>query len=142
MVAGDPPAEGASDAAFWGGFRDRWGLVRGTVRLASGETVDGCGVVYYALALPTDAIPDIGTCTDADGVYDYPLPAGTYTMAANGSVSRISAAGGTVFVPVIGKTTGVVVSPRQIVTADITVTERPDLIGKTGDVADLLDIRH
>jgi hypothetical protein len=35
-----------------------------------------------------------------------------------------------------------VVSPRQIVTADITVTERPDLIGKTGDVADLLDIRH
>jgi hypothetical protein len=142
MVAGDPPAEGASDAAFWGGFRDRWGLVRGTVRLASGEAVEGCGVVYYALTLPTDAIPDIGICTDADGVYDYPLPAGTYTMAANGSVSRISVAGGTVFVPVIGKATGVVVSPRQIVTADITVTERPDLIGKTGDVADLLDIRH
>jgi hypothetical protein len=142
MVAGDPPAEGASDPAFRGGFRDRWGLVRGTVRLASGETVDGCGVVYYALTPPTDRIPDIGICADADGGYRYRLPAGTYTMAANGSVSRIRAAGGTVSVPVIGKATGVVVSPQQIVTADITVAERPDLIGKTGDLADLLDIQR
>jgi hypothetical protein len=63
-------------------------------------------------------------------------------MAANGSVSRIRAAGGTVSVPVIGKATGVVVSPQQIVTADITVAERPDLIGKTGDLADLLDIQR
>jgi hypothetical protein len=142
MVAGDHLAEGTSDAAFWSGFRDGWGLLRGTVRLASGETVDGCGVVYYALTPATDAIPDIGICTDADGVYSYPLPAGTYTMAANGLVSRISGAGGTAGVPVIGKVAGVAVSPRQIVTADITVTERPDLIGKTGDLADLLDIQY
>jgi hypothetical protein len=62
-------------------------------------------------------------------------------MAANGDVSRVGAAGGTVDVPVIGKVTGVTVSPQQIVTADITVAERLDLIGKTGDVADLLHIR-
>jgi hypothetical protein len=30
----------------------------------------------------------------------------------------------------------------QIVTADITATERPDLIGTTGDVAELLEIRQ
>jgi hypothetical protein len=132
MVAGDHPEEAASDAAFWRGFRDGWGLVRGTVRLASGQTVNGCGVVYYALTPPTDAIHDILFCTDADGVYSYPLPAGTYTMAANGTAG----------VPVIGKVSGVTVSPRQIVTADITVMERPDLIDKTGDLAELLDIRY
>jgi hypothetical protein len=141
MVAGDHPPEGASDAAFWSRFRDGWGLVRGTVRLASGEPAGDCGVVYYAMTLPADAIPDIGICTSADGVYSYPLPAGTYTMAANGRVSRVGGAGGTVGVPVIGKVTGVTVSARQIVTADISVTERPDLVGKTGDVADLLGIR-
>jgi hypothetical protein len=140
MVVGDHPAEGASDAAFWSRFRGGWGLVRGTVRLASGEPAEDCGVIYYAMTLPADAIPDIGICTNADGVYSYPLPTGTYTMAANGRVPRASAAGGTVGVPVIGKVTGVTVYARQIVTADITVTERPDLIGKTADVADVLDI--
>ena len=139
-MAGDHPEEAASDAAFWRGLRDGWALVRGTVRLASGQTVNGCGVVYYAPTPPTDAIHDILFCTDADGVYSYPLPAGTYTMAANGTVSHIGTAEGTVAVPVLGKVTGVTVSPRQIVTADITVMERPDLIDKTGDVADLLDI--
>jgi hypothetical protein len=93
------------------------------------------------MTLPADRIPDIGILTSADGTYSYPLPAGPYTMAASGDVFRVGPAGGTVDVPVIGKVTGVTVSPRQIVTADITVTERPDLIGKTGDVADLLDIR-
>jgi hypothetical protein len=134
-------AEGAPDAAFWSRYRDGWGLVRGTVRLGSGEPVGGCGVIYYAMALPNDRIPDILILTSADGTYNYPLPAGPYTMAANGDVSRVDAAGGTVTVPVIGKVTGVIVSPHQIVTADITATERPDLIGTTGDVADLLDIR-
>ena len=113
----------------------------GTVRLASGEPVEGCGVVYYAMTPPTDRISDIGILTDADGVYDYPLPAGTYTMAANGDVSRVSAAAGTVAVPVIGKVTGVTVSARQIVIADITATQRPGLIGKTADLAELLGIR-
>ncbi|HUA30837.1 MAG TPA: carboxypeptidase-like regulatory domain-containing protein [Streptosporangiaceae bacterium] len=141
-MAGDHPEEAASDAAFWREFRDGWGLVRGTVRLASGQTVDGCGVIYYPLGPPSDAINDILFRTDADGVYSYPLPAGTYTMAANGSVSRIGTAGGTAAVPVLGKVTGVTVSPRQIVTADITVMERPDLIDKTGDLAELLDIRY
>jgi hypothetical protein len=139
MAEGGHPAEGPSDAAFWSRFRDGWGLVRGTVRLASGETVGGC-VVYYAMGPPTDRILDIGILTDADGVYSYPLPAGTYTMAANGDVSRVGAAGGTVAVPVIGKVTGVTVSARQIVTADITATERPDLIDKTADLAELLEI--
>ena len=141
MAEGGHPAEGPSEAAFWSRFRDGWGLVRGTVRLASGEPVEGCGVVYYAMTPPTDRISDIGILTNADGVYDYPLPAGTYTMAANGDVSRLSAAGGTVAVPVIGKVTGVTVSARQIVTADITATQRPDLIGKTADLAELLEIR-
>ena len=50
------------------------------------------------------------------------LPAGPYTMAANGDVSRVGEAGGTVAVPVIGKVTGVTVLARQIVTADITAT--------------------
>jgi hypothetical protein len=142
MVAGDHPEEAASEAASWRGFRDGWGLVRGTVRLASGQTVDGCAVIYYPMAPPSDAIHDICFRTDADGVYRYPLPAGTYTMAANGSVSRISTAGGTAAVPVLGKVTGVTVSPRQIVTADITAMERPDLIDKEGDLAELLDIRY
>jgi hypothetical protein len=133
--------EGAPDAAFWSRYKDGWGLVRGTVRLGSGEPVGHCGVLYYAMTLPADRIPDIGILTSADGTYSYPLPAGPYTMAASGDVFRVGAAGGTVDVPVIGKVTRVTVSPRQIVTADITVTERPDLIGKTGDVADLLDIR-
>jgi hypothetical protein len=141
MAADGHPAEGTSDAAFWGRFRDGWGLVRGTVRLASGEPAEDCGVVYYAMVLPTDRIPDIGICTNAEGVYSYPLPAGTYAMAANGQVSRASATGGTVGVPVIGKVTGVTVSARRIVTADITVTERRDLIGKNADLGELLDIR-
>jgi hypothetical protein len=134
-------AEGAPDAAFWSRYTDGWGLVRGTVRLGSGEPVGDCGVLYYAMTPPTDRIPEILVLTSADGTYDYPLPAGTYTMAANGGVSRVDAAGGIVSVPVIGKVTGVTVSSHQIVIAHITVTERPDLIGKTGDVADLLDIR-
>ena len=142
MVASGHSAEGPSEAAFWSRFRDGWGLVRGTVRLASGEPVEGCGVVYYAMGPPTDRIPDIGIRTDADGVYSYPLPAGTYTMAANGDVSRVGTAGGTVAVPVIGKVTGVTVSARQIVTADITATQRPDLIDKTADLAELLEIRR
>jgi hypothetical protein len=141
MAAGGHPADGASGAAFWSRFQDGWGLVRGTIRLASGEPVEGCCVVYYAMGPPTDRINDIGILTNADGVYSYPLPAGTYTMAANGDVSRAGAAGGTVAVPVIGKVTGVAVSARQIVTADITATERPDLIGKTADLAELLEIR-
>ena len=141
MAEGGHPAEGPSEAAFWSRFRDGWGLVRGTVRLASGEPVEGCGVVYYAMTPPADRISDIGILTDADGVYDYPLPAGTYTMAANGDVSRVSAAAGTVAVPVIGKVTGVTVSARQIVIADITATQRPGLIGKTADLAELLGIR-
>jgi len=141
MAASGHSAEGPPDAAFWSRFRDGWGLVRGTVRLASGEPVGGCCVVYYAMGPPTDRIPDIGILTDADGVYSYPLPAGTYTMAANGDVSRVGAAGGTVAVPVIGKVTGVTVSARQIVTADITATERPDLIDKTAGLAELLEIR-
>ncbi len=115
--------------------------MRGTVRLASGEPVGGCCVVYYAMGPHTDRIPDIGILTDADGVYSYPLPAGTYTMAANGDVSRVGTAGGTVAVPVFGKVTGVMVPARQIVTADITATERPDLIGKTAGLAELLEIR-
>ena len=135
------PQKAPSGAAFWSRFRDGWGLVRGTVRLTSGEPVEGCCVVYYAMGPPTDRIPDIGILTDADGVYSYPLPAGTYTMAANGDVSRVGAAGGTVAVPVIGKVTGVMVSARQIVTADITATERLDLIDKTADLAELLEIR-
>ena len=142
MVASGHSAEGASDAAFWSGFRDGWGLVRGTVRLTSGEPVEGCCVVYYAMGPPTDRIPDIGILAGADGVYSYPLPAGTYTMAANGDISRVGTAGGTVAVPVIGKVTGVTVSARQIVTADITATERPDLIDKTADLAELLEIRR
>jgi hypothetical protein len=142
MADSGHPAEDASDAAFWSRFRDGWGLVRGAVRLASGEPVEGCFVVYYAMGPPTDRIPDIGICTSADGAYSYPLPAGTYTMAANGDVPRASAAGGTVAVPVIGKVTGVTVSEREIVTADITATQRPDLIGKTADLAELLEIRH
>ena len=142
MVASGHSAEGPSEAAFWSRFRDGWGLVRGTVRLASGEPVEGCGVVYYAMGPPTDRIPDVGIRTDADGVYSYPLPAGTYTMAANGDVSRVGTAGGTVAVPVIGKVTGVTVSARQIVTADITATQRPDLIDKTADLAELLEIRR
>jgi hypothetical protein len=133
--------EGAPDAAFWSRYKDGWGLVRGTVRLESGEPVGHCGVLYYAMTLPADRIPDIGILTSDDGTYSYPLPAGSYTMAASGDVLRVGAAGGTVDVPVIGKVTGVTVSSRQIVTADITVTERPDLISKTGDLADLLDIR-
>ena len=142
MVASGHSAEGPSDAAFWSRFRAGWGLVRGTVRLTSGEPVEGCCVVYYAMGPPTDRIPDIGILTDADGVYSYPLPAGPYTMAANGDVSRVGEAGGTVAVPVIGKVTGVTVSARQIVTADITATERPDLIDKTADLAELLEIRR
>lgn len=143
MVASGHSAEGPSDAAFWSRFRAGWGLVRGTVRLTSGEPVEGCCVVYYAMGPPTDRIPDIGILTDADGVYSYKLPAGTYAMAANGDVSRAgAAAGGTVAVPVIGKVTAVTVSARQIVTADITATERPDLIDKTADLAELLDIRR
>jgi hypothetical protein len=63
------------------------------------------------------------------------------TGAANGNFSRVGAARGTVAVPVIGKVTGVTVSARQIVTADIAATERPDLIGKTADLAELLEIR-
>ncbi|MGA8455337.1 MAG: hypothetical protein WB800_08035 [Streptosporangiaceae bacterium] len=141
MAAGGHPADGASGAAFWSRFRDGWGLVRGTVRLTSGEPVEGCCVVYYAMGPPTDRIPDIGILTDVDGVYSYPLPAGTYTMAANGDVSRVGAAGGAVAVPVIGKVTGVMVSARQIVTAHITATERLDLIDKTADLAELLEIR-
>src|SRR5580704_2076789 len=141
MAEGDHPTEGPSDAAFWSRFRDGWGLVRGSVRLASGEPVEGCCVVYYAMGPPADRIPDIGILADADGVYSYPLPAGTYTMAANGDVSRVGTAGGTVAVPVIGKVTGVTVSARQIVTADITATQRPGLIGKTADLAELLEIR-
>jgi hypothetical protein len=141
MAASGHSAEGPSGAAFWGRFRDGWGLVSGTVRLTSGEPVEGCCVIYYAMGPPTDRIPDIGILTDADGVYSYPLPAGTYTMAANGDVSRVGAAGGTVAVPVIGKVTGVTVSARQIVTADITATERPDLIDKTAGLAELLEIR-
>jgi hypothetical protein len=63
-------------------------------------------------------------------------------MAASGQVSRVSAGEGeTSAVPVIGKVTGVTVSAGQIVTADITVTQRPDLIGKTADVAELLGTR-
>jgi hypothetical protein len=142
MAEGDHPTEGPSDAAFWSRFRDGWGLVRGSVRLASGEPVEGCCVVYYAMGPPTDRINDIGILTDADGVYSYPLPAGTYIMAANGNFSRVGAAGGTVAVPVIGKVTGVTVSARQIVTADITATKRPDLIGKTADLAERLGIRR
>ena len=115
--------------------------MRGTVRLASGEPVGGCCVVYYGMGPPTDRIPDIGILTDADGVYSYPLPTGTYTMAANGDFSRVGAAGGTAAVPVIGKVTGVTVAARQIATADITATERPDLIDKTADLAELLGIR-
>ncbi|MGC1284270.1 MAG: hypothetical protein WA895_15145 [Streptosporangiaceae bacterium] len=111
------------------------------MRLTSGEPVEGCCVVYYAMGPPTDRIPDIGILTDVDGVYSYPLPAGTYTMAANGDVSRVGAAGGAVAVPVIGKVTGVMVSARQIVTAHITATERLDLIDKTADLAELLEIR-
>lgn len=141
MAEGGHPAEGASDAAFWSGFRDGWGLVRGTVRLASGEPVERCHVVYYAMGPPTDRINDIGILTSADGVYSYPLPTGTYTMAANGNFSRVDAAGGTVAIPVIGKVTGVTVAARQVVTADITATERPDLIDKTADLAELLGIR-
>jgi hypothetical protein len=141
MAEGDHPTEGPSDAAFWSRFRDGWGLVRGSVRLASGEPVEGCCVVYYAMGPPTDRINDIGILTDADGDYSYPLPAGTYIMAANGNFSRVGAAGGTVAVPVIGKVTGVTVSARQIVTADITATERPDLIDKTADLAELLEIQ-
>jgi hypothetical protein len=142
MVASGHSAEGASDAAFWSGFRDGWGLVRGTVRLTSGEPVEGCCVVYYAMGPPADRIPDIGILTGADGVYSYPLPAGPYTMAANGDISRVGEAGGTVAVPVIGKVTGVTVPARQIVTADITATERPDLIDKPADLAELLGIRR
>jgi hypothetical protein len=141
MAAGGHPADGGSDAASWGRWQDGWGLVRGTVRLTSGEPVEDCAVVYYAMTPPTDPIPDIGIRTGADGVYSYPLPAGTYTMAANGQVARVSAAGETVTVPVIGKVTGVTVSAGQVVTADITGTQRPDLIGQTGDVAEFLEIR-
>jgi hypothetical protein len=108
--------------------------------LTSGEPVGDCGVVYYPTTPLTAAVPSRGRCTNADGVYNYPLPAGTFTMAANGRVSRVGADGRTVGVPVLGKVTGVVVSPRQITTADVIATERPDLIGKTGNVADLLDI--
>jgi len=43
---------------------------------------------------------------------------------------------------VIGKVTGVTVLARQIVTADITATKRPDLIDKTADLAELLGIRR
>ena len=142
MAASGHSAEGSSDAAFWSRFRAGWGLVRGTVRLTSGEPVEGCCVVYYAMGPPADRIPDIGILTDADGVYSYPLPAGPYTMAANGDVSRVGEAGGTVAVPVIGKVTGVTVPARQIVTADITATERPDVIDKTADLAELLEIRR
>jgi hypothetical protein len=140
MVAGNDPAGGASDAAFWGGSEDGWGLVRGTVRLPSGEPVGDCGVVYYALTAPADAIHDILIRTDSRGVYHYPLPVGTYTMAANGSVTRVSAAGVTTDVPVIGKVTGLTVASRQVVTGDITVMERPDLIGETADLGDLLGV--
>jgi hypothetical protein len=64
-------AEGAPDAAFWSRYKDGWGLVRGTVRLGSGEPVGHCGVLYYAMTLPADRIPDIGILTSADGTYSY-----------------------------------------------------------------------
>jgi hypothetical protein len=141
MASGAHSTESGSDAAFLKRLRDGWGLVRGTVRLSSGELVDYCGVVYYPATPLADSVPQIGRRTNTDGVYRYPLPAGMYTMAANGVISRVGADGGTVGVPLIGKVTEVVVSPRQIVTADIIVTERTDLIGKTGNLADLLDVR-
>jgi hypothetical protein len=143
MASDAHSAEGAAGTASWDGFPrfpDGWGLVRGIVRLTSGEPVGDCGVVYYPTTPLTAAVSSRGCCTNADGVYNYPLPAGTFTMAANGRVSRVGADGRTVGVPVLGKVTGVVVSPRQITTADVIATERPDLIGKTGNVADLLDI--
>ena len=120
---------------------DGWGLIRGAVRLATGELVKGCGVIHYALTPPTEAMPCIGFCTNSDGVYRCPLLAGTYTLAGNGQVPRVGAAGKTVAVPVLGKVEGVVLSPRQVVNVDIVVTERPDLIGWSGRVADLLGIR-
>jgi hypothetical protein len=122
-------------------FPDGWGMVRGAVRLATGEPVEGCGVIWYALTPPTAPIPSIGHSTNSEGVYGCPLPAGPYTMAANGLVAWASAEGEIVEVPVIGKATGVVISARQIVNVDIVATERPDLAGWSGDVADLLGIR-
>ena len=136
-----PMADDVSGVAFTRKLPDGWGMVRGAVRLATGEPVEDCGVFRVALAPPTAAMPDIGHSTNGEGVYACPLPAGTYTMAASGLVSRAGAEGKTAGVPVIGKVTGVVVSPRQVVNVDIVVTERPDLVGWSGDVADLLGIR-
>jgi hypothetical protein len=77
MVAGDLPAEGVSGTPSGSRLPDGWGLMLGTVRLATGESAGDCGVVYYTMTVPADGIPGIGICADAEGAYTYPLPAGT-----------------------------------------------------------------
>ncbi|MBE1470807.1 hypothetical protein [Kibdelosporangium phytohabitans] len=134
-------ADDVSDvAAFGWELPDGVGIVQGAVRLTTGEPVDDCGVICYALTPPIEALDGRGWCTNSDGGYAFPTPAGTYALAAHGLVPRVGAEGTTVLVPVIGKVE-VVVFPHRVVKADIVATERPDLVGWEGRVADLLGIR-
>jgi hypothetical protein len=96
--------------------RGRWGLVRGVVRVPSGEPVEGCAVFPDFTTPPAHPVRHKAARTTADGYYELGLPAATYTMKANGR----TASGTSVY----GETPGVEVTVGRTVTTDITVTDR------------------
>jgi hypothetical protein len=96
----------------------KWGTVRGTVRMASGEPAGHCGIWGEPTTLPADGMTARGPMTNSVGSYRLHLPAATYTINVQGT----SPSGTTLTAEV----SGVIITGGCDITVDITVMDDPD----------------
>jgi hypothetical protein len=96
----------------------KWGVVRGTVRSASGQPAAYCGIWGEPTTLPADAMTLELPLTDADGSYYLHLPAATYTIKAHGGTSPATS--------LSAEVVGVAVTGGSDTVIDITITEEQD----------------